>query len=307
MMWQIVAAVAAAWCVAIGAAAQELPAVCARGGSVAKLSLLTQLIRNRRWLLGALVTCIGIGLHLAALATAPLTVIQPLGISGLLVAVWIAARWRGRSLSPREWSGAVMVTIGLTGLILSLPREAGMPTQLADSALAYLAVCAIVIAAAALLVGRHLKPRGRALLFALIAGICFAITASLVRRAAPEAVTDLTTLWHWRSGVMLIVVCLGGLLLQNSYRAGHFGLTYAVLLIVDPLVAFGIGVLVLNEPSPKTGPAVVIAVISAAATVLGVLGLAYSHSEVAYGHNRLRNYATETRCHHTGTAIRGEN
>ncbi len=276
MTWQIVAAVLGAWCVAIGAAAQEQPATAARGGAVARASLVGQLLRSPRWLLGVLVTGIGMILHLTALATAPLSVIQPLGISGLLVAVWVAARWRGHRVGRREILGSIAVSAGLLGLVSSLPQDATAAPHLPDSDLLVLTTIGVPLAVLTLMLGGRLTSRWRAGVLAAVAAVCFGVTAALVRVIAIEVQGDWSALWHWRTAVALVLVSAGGLILQNAYRANHFGLSYALLLVVDPVVAAGIGLVFLHEPLPATAAAAATACLSIAVTGAGVLALAGS-------------------------------
>jgi|GEM_PF-510063 len=274
MTWQVVAAVIGAWFIAIGAAAQEQPATAAEGEAVGRLHLVWQLLRNPRWLVGGLVTVVGMGLHLAALTTAPLTIVQPLGISGLLVAVWVAARWRRRRLTGVEWFGAAAVTVGLIGLVANLPHDTDVAPMLADGHLVVLSVIAGPLAMAAVLGGHLLGARSRAAILAAVAGLCFGVTAALVRVISHDLRDGWSALWHWRALVALGLVAIGGLILQNAYRAGHFGLSYAVLLVVDPIVAAGVGVVFLAEPLPTTVFGGITAALSAALTVIGVVALA---------------------------------
>lgn len=276
MTWQVIAAVLGAWCVAIGAAAQEQPATAAAGGAMGRWSLLAQLLRSRRWLLGVAITVVGMALHLAALATAPLSIVQPLGISGLLVAVWVAARWRRRRLTGREILGAAAVSTGLAGLVLSLPHAPTAAPRLADADLAWLSMVTLPLAVLALAAGRLLGSRWRAGALATVAAVYFGVTAALVRVIASDAATGWSSLVHWRTAVTVVVVSAGGLLLQNAYRAGHFGLAYALLLVVDPVVAAGIGVVFLDEPLPATAAAGATACLSIALVIAGVLALAAS-------------------------------
>ena len=274
MTWQVVAAVLGAWCVAIGAAAQERPATAATGDAVGGWNLVVQLLRSPRWLAGCLVTVIGMALHLAALATAPLSIVQPLGISGMLVAVWVSARWSGRTPGIREVLGAVAVSAGLIGLVVSMPYENAIAPQPADGHLAVLSLVAVPLAVLALVLGRFLGPTWRAGVLAAVAGVSFGVTAALVRVVVTDLDAGWSPLWHWRTAVAVGLAAVGGLVLQNAYRAGRFSLSYALLLVVDPVVAAGIGVVFLSEPLPTSMSAAIAACLSIAVLVAGVATLA---------------------------------
>ncbi|ADD41859.1 DMT family transporter [Stackebrandtia nassauensis] len=274
MIWQVAVAVAGAWCIAIGAAAQERPATTAPGGEVARAASLLRLLRDPRWLAGGALTIVGVAAHLVALSAAPVTLVQPLGVSGLLVAVWLAARWRGRYLSGVELLGIVAVTLGLAGLVGTLPHGATTPTHLPAAFLAGLACFAVAAAIVIPRLAARLSPRTRALLLAATAGACFGFGSALARVVAATVSADVSVLWGPTTLIALALFALGGLQLQNAYRTGHFGLAYATLLIADPLIAAAIGLAVLGESLPTTVTAQVIALASAVVTVIGVIVLA---------------------------------
>ncbi|HIV58439.1 MAG TPA: DMT family transporter [Candidatus Stackebrandtia faecavium] len=275
MTWQIVAAIVGAACVAVGAAAQERPTCEAGGHAVGKLSLLKHLLTSRRWLAGAAVTGCGMLLHLAAITTAPLSIVQPLGISGLLMAVWIAARWRGRKLRGREAWGAVAVTAGLCGLVWSLPRHGGQ-VDVHDDGLVLMVLLVLAAAAVTAGSGSVMSARTRAWLFAAVAGACFGVTAALARVVARDVLADVAAAWQWRSLAIVISALVGSWLLQNAYRANHFGMSYATLLVCDPVMAAAIGFAVLHEPLPGSVADAAIAVVSGLVTVVGVVALSHS-------------------------------
>lgn len=274
MIWQVALAIGGAWCIAVGAAAQEKPATAADGAAVARAAFLLRLLRDPRWLAGGALTLIGVAAHLAALSAAPVTLIQPLGVSGLLVAVWLAARWRGRFLTGVEILGCLAVTLGLAGLVGTLPHGAGAPARLPAWFLAGLAVFAVAAALALPRLAARLPRRSRALLLAGTAGACFGFGSALARVIAAAATTDPSVLWGPPTLIAAALMAVGGLQLQNAYRTGHFGLAYATLLIADPLVAAAIGLAVLGEALPATPAAQTIAGLSAAVTVAGVIALA---------------------------------
>ncbi|HZE38351.1 MAG TPA: hypothetical protein VE172_06015, partial [Stackebrandtia sp.] len=81
-------------------------------------------------------------------------------------------------------------------------------------------------------------------------------------------------LWHWYGLAAIGLIAVGGLLVQNAYRSGHFGLAFATLLIADPVVAATSGVVALSEPLPSNALDVFLAVASVVVTTVGVAVLA---------------------------------
>ncbi|MGH8794614.1 MAG: DMT family transporter, partial [Stackebrandtia sp.] len=260
-------------CIAAGAAAQERPAASAEGNAVGWWPFVTQLARSPRWLVGAALMVVGVAAHLVALSAAPLTVVQPLGVSGLLLAVWLAARWRGRPLNRREWLGAAAVTAGLVGLVLSLPRN-GDPVSNAPGSMALLCVVTAAASLAALGFAVRSGPRVRAWTLAAAAGACFGVGTAMARVVVHRLPTDLGAAGQWTVAACVALLVGGGFLIQNAFRSGHFGLAYATLLIADPVVAAAVGLLVLGEPAPQNAATTAVAVVSAAVSAVGVIVLA---------------------------------
>src|SRR5690606_16366879 len=151
------------------------------GREVAGTAALLRLARDPRWLAGGALTVVGVAAHLIALSAAPVTLIQPLGVSGLLVAVWLAARWRGRFLSGAEILGSLAVMLGLAGLVGTLPHGADLPAAVPTPVLAALAAFAVVAALVLPRLAARLAPRVRALLLAATAGACFGFGSALAR------------------------------------------------------------------------------------------------------------------------------
>src|SRR3954447_5724922 len=76
------------------------------------------LLRSRVWLVGTAAGALGSVLHIAALATAPLSLVQAFTAGGLVLTVPVAARAFGQRLERRELVAvAVLVTaLALLGL-----------------------------------------------------------------------------------------------------------------------------------------------------------------------------------------------
>ena len=252
MIWAVVLALVGAFCLALGSALQERDAIRAPGGSVARISFLWHLVRRPRWLLGALAAAVGVGLHLAALSAAPLTIIQPIGVSGLLFAIVLSALFSRQRVRASQLLAGVAVMVGLVGIITLFPHGADSP-MLPLSAAVTLASGVVAAGGVGYLVAPWLPAGARAILLAAFGGAALGTTSALARVSAVQAVAALAAVFSWRTVLAGAVAVFGGLLQQNAYRTGHFAAAYATLLVVDPVVGAGIGVLVLGEHVP-TGP-----------------------------------------------------
>jgi drug/metabolite transporter (DMT)-like permease len=115
------------------AAATQLGFLCKhRGASVAPRVEWQRPLRSARALLGSKWFAIGLGigagaflLHVAALALAPLSTVQVVLSTGVVMLAVLGDRLFGHSVGPRQWLGVAMTTTGLALLVLTLPSPDG--------------------------------------------------------------------------------------------------------------------------------------------------------------------------------------
>ncbi|MEV0645765.1 DMT family transporter [Phytomonospora sp. NPDC050363] len=268
----VLSALAGALCLALGAALQERVVVEAADGG--RPRLLLALARDRRWIAGAAASIAGVGLHLFALSSAPVSLVQPLGVSGLLFAVGAAAILARRRVLAAEITGALLVTLGLGALVLAMPHHTGAePSLSATTAIALCAAAAGTVLLGLAFAGR-LRPTGRALLLAGVAGVSFGAVSAFARVLGSAARRDPSTLLHWHTAAAIALAVLGGLAVQHAYRSGRFTLAFATLLLADPVAAAGIGLAFLGEPFPSGRLGLAGLLCSAALILPGVVLLA---------------------------------
>jgi drug/metabolite transporter (DMT)-like permease len=266
--WWLVAAMAGAPLVALGAALQQNAAGHCQSQSF--LRLLTHLVREPKWLLGALTTFGGSAMHIIALANGPLTVVQPLGMSGLPIAVLIAAAIDRRRVKRLEVLGALAVSAGLVSLLMLLPHESKPPTLDGASA-AVLSGCIVALLVGAAVMARRTVGAVNTLFLAIGAGLAYGAFAAMVRVSGSTALRGVNGTVFWVAAIAVVFCVFGLLFQQNAYRTGRFAMSYATLLVVDPITGSLIGILVLNEQLPN-GLFTNLGVLAAAAiTIAGVV------------------------------------
>ena len=272
----VFAALAGAFCYALAAALQHHEASRATTRGVAHPRLLWQLARRPLWLAGIAATGLGAGLHLLALSHGPLTLVQPLGVTGLLFAVPLAAALGHHRVQFRELLAAVVVLAGLAALLGAWPTGAG--TQLVGpEAVAGFLVTAAGLAAATAAAAAAITGHARSLSLAVGAGIAFGSTSALARVLMQlDGHADAGASMALAGAGIALLAPAGFLLTQSAYRAGGLAAALATVTVVDPLVAAGGGVLLLHEPFPATPGQAVAAAIGAAVVTVGITVLARS-------------------------------
>lgn len=82
------------------------------------------LFRSKWFSIGFGVAAIAFALHVAALALAPISIVQSVISGGLVFLAVLAERVFGHHLGRRQWIGVLFTTVGLALLALTVPRVA---------------------------------------------------------------------------------------------------------------------------------------------------------------------------------------
>jgi drug/metabolite transporter (DMT)-like permease len=83
------------------------------------------LFRSKWFTIGMLVALGAWTLHVAALALAPLSVVQAIIAGGLVFLTVLAERWFGFTVGTRQWAGVGLTALGLVLLAVTLPTHGG--------------------------------------------------------------------------------------------------------------------------------------------------------------------------------------
>ena len=83
------------------------------------------LFRSRWFAVGMLVALVAWVFHVAALAMAPLSIVQAVIAGGLVFLTVLAERYFGCSVGTRQWAGVGLTALGLVLLAVTLPSQGG--------------------------------------------------------------------------------------------------------------------------------------------------------------------------------------
>ena len=257
----VLLAVASTGCYAASAVLQEREAGRQDAGGAA---LLRGLMRRPWWWLAVAATVAGAVLHVAALASGPLSLVQPFGVLTLVLALPLGRVLGGRPVTGREWRGAAVVVVGLGAVLAVLPHRApSSHLPLALVVTAVVAVAALVVALA--VVAARIPGRAAPVVRAAAAAACFGFASGMARTAVTGAI------WFPLGAALAVLGAGAGLgLAQLAYRTGGLGAPLATQILVDPLVAVLIGVTLLGEPVHETPTRAVVGVLGLAATAAGI-------------------------------------
>ena len=230
------------------------------------------LVRRRRWMLGQAATMLGTGSQVAALAVAPVAVVQPMLAAALVVALGMKAIRNKQAPLRLELIGAALTTGGLAVFLLAAQPARGhleAPPSTLEVLVAVDVSVALVAAATLLGHGAH-----GALACGSAAGIAAGIAAVLISigiRSLQEGgwVHALAGVALWGAIVVAVVAVLWG---QQAYARGQLAWSLPALILLDPLAAIPTARLLLGERL-EPGHAV-IWLPAAAVAAVGVIVLA---------------------------------
>lgn len=273
MVVAVIAALAAGCSFAVGSVLQQSAAREAPADESLSWRLLVDLAHRRRWLLGIGSDAVSFGLQALALAFGPIALVQPLAMTGLVFAIPLAVRYRGKRLGRREWAGTVAVASGLAAFLAAASPTEGLPEA------AWIRWLFILVAVGGLMAlgigcGRVLAGPARATLYAVSAGAAFGLLAALTKSSTwllgHGAVAFFTA---WQPYAMAVVAVLGAIVQQSAFQAGPLPASVPVMDAMEPAVAVLIGVFAFGEHVGTSPAALAFEALGIAALLAGIVTL----------------------------------
>jgi len=243
------------------------------------LRQLALLLARPSWVFGSLMLGLAIVFQLSSLAFAPIIVVQPLGAVALVITSILNARVSRVSLN-RPSVIAICMCVGGVGLFVTVAAFTAVDKPVTDANLVtILIVLAVVLLAFGLTFG-FLRTQFKAILYILGAGVLYGFVATLAKVVINRTQHG-NFEWLTLTCVLglFLAAALGAYFVQNAYASGPPDLVIAGLTVVDPLVAVGIGIVVLDEASQAPAGAAVAFVVAGAIAICGVFLLAKYHPQ----------------------------
>ncbi|MDQ6837849.1 MAG: DMT family transporter [Actinomycetota bacterium] len=236
-------------------------------------------LRHPSWVAGSLADIVGLGLHAFALNQGPLTLVQPVLVTGVIFALPMRAGLDRRSPGRNEM---VLATVLVAGLILFLVAATpGSPAKSpADHTPVVVTVVAVAVAVALCAVfGRRLRGSMSAAVLGVGAGISFAGTAAALKGTTDALSQGFVAVLTSPPLYLLVAAGAVGLALnQLAFAAGPLRASLPAITTLDPLASLVIGVVVYDEHLRNSSPAVAGTALGLAVVVVTTLALTRSEA-----------------------------
>jgi drug/metabolite transporter (DMT)-like permease len=207
------------------------------------------LFRSRWFMVGWIVAIVAWGLHLGALALAPLSIVQAVLSGGLVFLAVFAERFFGFHLGRRQWVGlaitaAGLVVIGLTSGGAEDSQSASLAALIAIEG----AIFAVVAALMRVSTRRRVLPRAEGLLLGAAAGALWGVSDIALKwltQAAPGPLLGLLSPWTLTAMIAGVIAFYAS---ARSLQIGDGVEVIAITSVAANLTAIVGGILVFHEP-----------------------------------------------------------
>ncbi|HEU4976698.1 MAG TPA: hypothetical protein VFT50_16510 [Baekduia sp.] len=228
------------------------------------------LFANRWWTLGIVVATTSWFFHVAALALAPISLVQATIAGGLVLLTPMADRLFGVGVTRRDWIGVAITAVGLALLAVTLGQSADSAhDDFAPGTLAlYVGVLTVVALACCGIASRVRDGSGPVL--ALAAGLLWGGSDVTIKAATPTLVDHGLLVLLTPYALVILALSLVGLVV--SARSLQLGPAVAVIAITSAaanVVTIAAGSLVFSEPLPDGGGALALRLLAFAAVIAG--------------------------------------
>jgi drug/metabolite transporter (DMT)-like permease len=207
------------------------------------------LFESRWYVLGIAIAFGSWGFHVAALALAPISLVQSVIAGGLTLLTVVADRVFGFRVTRREWIGVALTAAGLAFLAATMNGTASdRHSDYEPGALALYAVVALGLGLAAALSDKRLSP-----------GIGFAASAGLIWGASDVSIKALSNhvddgfigvMTHPLAPVIALLSAIGLTVSAKSLQDGKAVPVIAVTSTAANVVTIASGPIVFGEPLP---------------------------------------------------------
>jgi len=231
---------------------------------------LAQVLRRPVWLAGGGCQAAGWILQAAALDRGSLIVVQSLTTMSLVLALPLGARITNQQITPRVWTGATAMVVGIVLFLLAGSPTGGTSSPSAAAWWSAGLVCALAMATLGL-IGRRHRGATRALLLGAAAGVGYALQASVTKEFVTLVGHGLSAiLSSWTIYVLIASAITGFVFQQSALKTGVLAPAMASSNAVTLLASVVLGITTFGETLSGAGSRLAPATFGLLITVAGI-------------------------------------
>jgi hypothetical protein len=231
------------------------------------------LFKAPAYTLGIIIAMAGWGLHVGALALAPISLVQSVIAGGLVLLTVTADRLFAHEVTRREWIGVGLAALGLAFLAATL--EGAGDEKHSDYETGQLVIFLVVVSAAAIAVAVASRGRVReGVMLGVSAGLFWAASDTSIKALSGElGESAWTAIIFSPLALLILVASLVGLVVSaRSLQVGKAVPVIALTSVAANALTIAAGPIVFEEPFPDD-PAGAALRIAAFALVIGAAAL----------------------------------
>lgn len=288
----VAAAVAAALVFGVTSVAEQRSTKRVKEERTGSPRILLDLVRQPLWDIAIIGTVAGFALQVVGLNFAPLAVVEPILVFDLVFAVLISAYLR-RKADPVMLAGVAASAAGVAGFLVIARPTQGLGTVSGAEGIGLGAGVAVSVAGC-LIVSRR---RGilRPLALALATGICYGLSAFLIKLVTSEAADGglVHVLTNWPIYALAVAGPAGFVFNQDAFQSGTFiAPVMAIITASDPLISIALAYALLDEKVNGSPGAVAGEIICLVLMTVGIVFIA-RHSPQAVKQSARAGAATQ--------------
>ena len=215
------------------------------------------LFRSKWFTLGMLVALIAWSFHVAALALAPLSLVQAVISGGLVFLTVLAERFFGFTVGTRQWAGVGLTALGLVLLAATLPHSGGAHSSYSLAAMIAFESALLVIGTLLVLSPKLGSHEHHGVMLGMAAGILFGVSdvaiKALTGPVGDVGVAGLVSPWLVTcvlASVIAFFACARGLqkgeavpvITLTSAAANVTAISGGILVFGDPMASDPVGI-----------------------------------------------------------------
>jgi drug/metabolite transporter (DMT)-like permease len=215
------------------------------------------LFRSKWFTLGMLVALIAWSFHVAALALAPLSLVQAVISGGLVFLTVLAERFFGFTVGTRQWAGVGLTALGLVLLAATLPHSGGAHSNYSLAAMIAFESALLVIGTLLVLSPKFGSHEHHGVMLGTAAGILFGVSdvaiKALTGPVGDIGVAGLVSPWLLTcvlASVIAFFACARGLqkgeavpvITLTSAAANVTAISGGILVFGDPMASDPVGI-----------------------------------------------------------------